>query len=344
VASIGFQIDQIQQTVLDGDMSFRVQFGAPTIIAATDTLAKVTVDGTPYGRFANILQDASSHTISFTPSPQVSADGRSRFTFLSWSDGFAQTHTITGSIVGTTITANVSTEYKVQAPVSGNGTITSNPSVDVTNGTFVAKNSTMQLTAVPTSPSIFDRWTGDTASTSNPLVLTMGKPYTVTAVFAAPLTVSSTAPPSGVMGKPYSFSFTVTGGNGVNVWSLLSGSLPSGMVLSNGGVLSGIPTAAGTFNAVVKAVSGAQNAQSSVSITVGEPTLALTAVLPHLLGTGSALTTDDVKYLDLIGNNNGGYDVGDFLAWVNKTNATPAAPPAPVPPATGSVTDRKVAP
>jgi hypothetical protein len=146
------------------------------------------------------------------------------------------------------------------------------------------------------------------------------------------------------MGANYSFSFTVSGGNGSTIWSLLSGTLPPGTVLSSSGVLSGIPTAAGTFNSVVKVVSGAQNAQSNVAITVTEPTLVLNDVLAGLLGTGTALSADVAKYLDLLGNNNGGLDVGDFLAWVNKTNASPASPPAPAPSASNGVTERKVAP
>jgi len=39
---------------------------------------------------------------------------------------------------------------------------------------------------------------------------------------------------------------------------------------------------------------------------------------------GAPLTADEVRYLDFLGNNNGGFDVGDFLAWVKLTGAPPS--------------------
>jgi hypothetical protein len=190
---------------------------------------------------------------------------------------------------------------------------------------------------------VFDRWTGDVTSIANPLNLTMTQPYNVAAIFAAPLAVSSSAAPNPVLGKAYSHLFTASGGNGTNAWTLLSGNLPTGLTLSGGGVLSGVPTALGSFSAVVRVTSGAQSAQVNVNISVTEPTLALSTVLPHLLGTTSGLTTDDIKYLDLIGNNNNVYDVGDFLAWVNRTDAAPASPPA-IPPDAAAQAEGTVTP
>jgi len=48
-------------------------------------------------------------------------------------------------------------------------------------------------------------------------------------------------------------------------------------------------------------------------------------VVDQLLGVRLALTTDQTRYLDYLGNSNNVFDVGDFLAWVNKTGA-PSAP------------------
>jgi len=44
-------------------------------------------------------------------------------------------------------------------------------------------------------------------------------------------------------------------------------------------------------------------------------------VVSQVLGTRQALSADHLKYLDLLGNNSGGFDVGDFLAWVDATGA-----------------------
>jgi hypothetical protein len=47
------------------------------------------------------------------------------------------------------------------------------------------------------------------------------------------------------------------------------------------------------------------------------------AVVQQLL-FGGVLSGPDLRYLDIIGNNNGDFDVGDFLAWVRSTGATPS--------------------
>jgi photosystem II stability/assembly factor-like uncharacterized protein len=53
--------------------------------------------------------------------------------------------------------------------------------------------------------------------------------------------ISTTAAPSGHVGSPYSFTLEATGSAGFT-WSLVSGSLPDGLSLSAGGVISGTPT------------------------------------------------------------------------------------------------------
>ena len=47
-------------------------------------------------------------------------------------------------------------------------------------------------------------------------------------------------------------------------------------------------------------------------------------VLRHqLIDGGQLLTADEVRYLDLLGNRNDGFDLGDFLAWLDAGNGTP---------------------
>lgn len=56
----------------------------------------------------------------------------------------------------------------------------------------------------------------------------------------------------GSMGVAYSYTFAGTGGGPSPTWSLTAGSLPAGLSLNAmSGVLSGIPTAAGTYNFTV---------------------------------------------------------------------------------------------
>jgi hypothetical protein len=54
---------------------------------------------------------------------------------------------------------------------------------------------------------------------------------------------------------------------------------------------------------------------------VSAPTLATANVVAQLLGPTAPLSADEVRYLDYLGNVNGSFDIGDFLAWVKTTGA-----------------------
>jgi hypothetical protein len=106
--------------------------------------------------------------------------------------------------------------------------------------------------------------------------------YTVTPACPA-ITVSGT-PPAGTTGTTYSSTtFTGRGANGSYTFSKTSGALPTGLALSSGGVLSGTPTAAGTYNFTVTATdtSGCTGSKSA-SVTISCPTI---TVLPASLPT-----------------------------------------------------------
>ena len=53
---------------------------------------------------------------------------------------------------------------------------------------------------------------------------------------------------------------------------------------------------------------------------------ATTAVVAQLIAASGMLDLGALTYLDLLGNQNGQFDVGDFLAWVNATGAPGSAP------------------
>lgn len=101
------------------------------------------------------------------------------------------------------------------------------------------------------------------------------------------------ATPTATVGAPYSFTYTAQG-SPAPTFSLLSGSqLPPGVTLSASGVLSGTPTALGTFSGTVQASNGVFLPWTqSYSITVGkaQPIIHATAGLPVVLGTGAKLT------------------------------------------------------
>jgi WD40 repeat protein len=70
---------------------------------------------------------------------------------------------------------------------------------------------------------------------------------------APPLTISTLGLPAGDLGQAYNASLNTNGGTGIVTWSRTAGALPPGLTLSGSGMISGTPTASGTFNFTVRA-------------------------------------------------------------------------------------------
>ena len=84
-----------------------------------------------------------------------------------------------------------------------------------------------------------------------------------------PLTLSCPAS-SGTLGQAYSSSLSATGGSGSYVFSLLSGTLPTGLTLNSAtGLISGIPLTGTTFTYTAKVSDGTNSAVAAVSTTCG---------------------------------------------------------------------------
>jgi hypothetical protein len=72
-----------------------------------------------------------------------------------------------------------------------------------------------------------------------------------TFVVIGALTVTSAPPANPVQGQSYSHQFTATGGTSPYSWAVTAGALPPGMSLSAAGLLSGTPTASGSYPVTV---------------------------------------------------------------------------------------------
>jgi len=234
---VGFGVDSLKQLVPpNGPMSFYLQFGNVTVVKASDTAAVVSFDGAPYFVFRDMLDSLSTHTVAVALT-QFSSDSRTRYRFLSWSDGAAATHMITGQPQGTTLTAALARDRQLVY-------VASNPSghIDVSpatpTGSYVAEGTPITLTAtVDAAGYLWGGWLGDTLSRNTQITLPMNRPYSVRAVFLQPLTTAD--------------------------------------------------------------------------------------VVAQLLGVATPLNADQLGYLDVFGNTNGRFDVGDFKAWVDATGAPP---------------------
>jgi hypothetical protein len=108
-----------------------------------------------------------------------------------------------------------------------------------------------------------------------------------------PSITNGPATPIATVGTAYSFSYT-TQGAPVPTFRLLPGStLPPGLSLSPSGVISGTPTAAGTYTGTVDAANGAGiDATQNYSITVGKarPRISATAGPSVIIGTSQKMT------------------------------------------------------
>jgi len=318
---VGFTIDSITVLVPNGAMSFHLRFGGLTVVRAADTAATVQVDSKTFAVFRNVLDSGSAHVVSFADS-QVSSDSGTRFYFTAWSDGGARTHTILGTAAGDTLIAAATKGFRVAVTVGAHGVVAFSPS-GVTNGTYVNQGTPVTLQATPDSQYVFGAWSGDTTTGNASVVLPMARPYRLTARFDSLMAiVGDSVRPPGVMGASYDDTLHAAGGSGVYVWQKLSGNLPPGVSLGTNGRLSGVPAATGTFSFSARVTSGPQTRQGTYTITVAAPTLVEADVVSQLLH-GTGLTADEQRYLDLLGNKNGFFDVGDFAVWVQATGAVP---------------------
>ncbi|MCL1850350.1 MAG: putative Ig domain-containing protein [Bacteroidetes bacterium] len=106
---------------------------------------------------------------------------------------------------------------------------------------------------------------------------------TVIDVNTTPPTITTTTLPNGETGVPYNQTLTATGDTPI-IWSLQSGSLPTGLSLSPEGIISGTPTATGTFTFTVKATNNFGNDTKILTIIIENsavPPAITTTMLPH---------------------------------------------------------------
>jgi hypothetical protein len=149
---------------------------------------------------------------------------------------------------GSWLTVDGRTSYSWTAPETVN--VTANPAA-LSAGTYTG-------TLTVTSPN----------ATNSPITIS------VTMTILTPLQVTTTSLPVATWGQPYSFQLQASGGSGF-VWTLQSGSLPSGLTLSSSGLISGtLPTASSlqsfTFDAGVTN-STSQTASANLTLTVQPP-------------------------------------------------------------------------
>src|SRR5258708_24329896 len=149
-------------------------------------------------------------------------------------------------------------------------------------GGNVAVNSVVTIIATANAGYRFVNWSEN------------GTPVSTTATYQFPATINRTlvanftsvnittaSPlPPGTQNVAYSTAVSATGGTGNYQWSLLAG--PSGLTIgASTGIISGPPTASGTFNVGVQVTSGMESDTKTLTLTIGGGIAIVTgAVLP----------------------------------------------------------------
>ena len=96
------------------------------------------------------------------------------------------------------------------------------------------------------------------------------------------LTVTTGYLPPATRGTPYSVQLTVSGGT-ASAWKVKSGTLPDGITLSNGGLLSGTPLTEGSSTFTVEASGGGKSDTKTLTLTVTRPLSLSASSLPPLI-------------------------------------------------------------
>lgn len=115
---------------------------------------------------------------------------------------------------------------------------------------------------------------------------------TVTQAGAGALTIVTQTLSPGQFGTPYGgLQLSASGGNPPYAWSASSGSLPASVTLSSAGVLSGTPSAAGTFTVQVTATDSSNStASTSFSFVISAPITVSPTMFSAIAPSGGSLT------------------------------------------------------
>jgi hypothetical protein len=141
------------------------------------------------------------------------------------------------------------------------GTLPAGLTLSATTGT---------ISGTPTTSGSFTFTAKVTDSTSS-TAQTATKSLTITVASAAsPVEITTSSLPSGQAAVPYSTTLAAIDGTSPYKWSITSGALPAGLALASSGLISGTPTASGTFSFTVHVADSASSptsASRNLSIT-----------------------------------------------------------------------------
>ena len=233
--------------------------GSATVAGAFNFTAQVVDSSTPQQKATQVFTFTIYAPLAITPATLASGSIKDAYTATLQSTGGATP--ITWTLSSGTLPAGLS--------LTAGGVIAGTPTA-VGNSTFTVK--------------AVDSFTPQQTATAS---------FTISIVLST-LAITTTTLPTGTIGTAYSSTLVSSGGNPPVTWSLVSGSsLPAGLTLSTGGVISGNPTTAATTSFTVQAADSTPATVTQVlSIKVAPPsTLKLTTTSLPAANIGTAYST-----------------------------------------------------
>jgi len=165
----------------------------------------------------------------------------------------------------------VGTAYNQTLTATGNTPIAWSISSGSLPTSLSLNATTGAITGTPTTAGTFNF----TVNATNSLgIATRALSIVINSNAVAPTITTSTLP-AGTVGQTYNQTLAATGTAPIT-WSIASGSLPTGLSLNSSGVISGTPSAAGTFNFTVRATNTAGNTTRALSIVINSAPVAPT--------------------------------------------------------------------
>ncbi len=164
--------------VVSGDISQTVPISITTVPAGR----QIAVDSTSYTTPQTFNWGIGSSVTIGAVTPQSGGTG-TRYTYSTWSDGGAATHTITTPASAATYTATFTTQYQVATTITPPGAGSVTP--DCSGGCWNSPGAAISLSPVPSGSNAFAAWSGDISSLNVPLQFTLNAPRNITANFSA---------------------------------------------------------------------------------------------------------------------------------------------------------------
>ena len=240
------------------------------------------ITGTPSGTFTGTTNFTVTVTDNESPTKKTASANLS--IAISAPTLKVNTTSLSNGVLGNTYSATLQASGGVQS-YSWQVTAGSLPPGLSLSSTGCGSNVNCAITGTPTSTGTYN-FTVTVTDSETPTPQTASANLIIAVNNSAPLAVTTTGLPGGVVNAPYQNGvLQASGGVTPYTWSISAGSLPAGLSLNaNTGAITGTPTATGTSNFTAKVTDSTQptpeTATANLSITINAALTITTTSLP----------------------------------------------------------------